>query len=421
MKLLISSSRGSASAIAVLALGAAVGTAFYMSKRMGKLSQEGVSQAKNIRISPLKEKLSRLGGFLISSNLIVCRSGKWMDGGKGDTCRWNSKNYAGSSSSYDPKDFSLVDKGLIDGKKLKFDVKVLDLFEELKGSSLLTGRDTWITFKLLKSSDLKFNLGKLTKEQAVNDQDEYLIVMEGNIRFNDIGKKVKSARFKTAFRRPIAVPKVEVTSSSCAQRCDVSLTENPSPACRSTFYIDEETMTDVSATTMNLGPGSLYDLVYTRSVAYKSGVSLKESGATKVEVSVNVDDFLVPGGKKAWADNFPCATLSESKSETKTVFNPAQFLEFLSPPLMPLRFLIPTSAHAQMTKVSAGTSTSSSLSQHSNPAGTIIYQVGTDGKSLIEPFRMTAPITPVPQSFKGLMNTTTTTNFYTWVYISPPH
>lgn len=418
---LLKSSRGSASALAVLALGAAVGTAFFMSKKMGQLSQEGVSEAKKMRISPLKEKLSRLGGFLISSNLIICRNGAWMDGGKGETCRWNSKNYAGSSSEYTPKDFSLVDKGLVSGTDLKFDIKVFDLFQDQKGKNLLTGKDTWISFKLIKSSDMKFNLGKLTKEQAINDQDPYLIVMEGNISFNDTGKKTKITRFKTAFRRPIAVPQVEVTSSSCAQRCDVSLTENPNPACRSTFYIDQETMTDVSATTTNLGPGSLYDLVYSRSVAYKSGVSLKESAAKKVEVSINVDDYLVPGGKKAWADNFPCATLSESKTVEKTVYNPGDFFEYLSPPLLPLKFMMPSRAVAQYVKVGAGSSTSTSISQHSNPAGTIIYQVGTDGKSEIEPFRMTAPITPVPQTFKGLMNTTTTTNFYTWVYVSPPH
>jgi hypothetical protein len=185
-------------------------------------------------------------------------------------------------------------------------------------------------------------------------------------------------------------------------------------------------MTKIDAVTSNLGPGLIYDLNYQRTTAYVSGASVKASDTAPKKVSVGLQDIMVPGANLVWADTVPCATLSETKTVAKVVdsarpnfVKDIYNLEWLRP----FKPILIENAHAAWVSVLTGSSAATSLSQHSNPSGTVMYQITGDasGLSSIEPFRMAKAVNSGAESFSGLMNTTTVTNTYTMVWVSPPH
>ncbi len=434
----IRNERGSALAMAILVLGASVGVSYILLGKSDLLRKRVAQAQKNIRVEILKEKFVRMGGFLVANNLILCKSSAWNNGQAEKTCLWNKKNYATSSKSYDPKDFGLIGPSF-EGNLLKFSIDEENLFLAEQELNILAPKKSWISFQLISQNDIASRIGaKLGKQQEI-DFDEDLILMQGQIITQRTQKK--SYPFKAAFKRPLAVPQVKVTSSSCLQRCDISLTENLNPPCRSDFYTAKDTLTDISAVTKNLGPGALYALKYHKQVAFYDGVKLhaNSSNTNAPAVDVNVGDYILPGGSLVWADNVPCGNMSITREETVRnnlknrddvfwVFTKER--DFADRLLTELFDSIFPKIQAQtMRRVFEGRErvfSGSTVSQHSNPAGTVIYELdGQQDRGFLEPFRMTDSLESPPQEVSGLAEVTTNTytmmDIYTWVYVAPPH
>ena len=412
--------------MAVLVLGASVGVSYILLGKSDLLRKRVAQAQKNIRVEVLKEKFVRMGGFLVANNLILCKSGPWSNGQAERTCLWNKKNYATSAQSYDPKDFGLIGPSF-EGGQLKFSINEANLFLAEQELSILVPKKSWISFQLISQNKIASRIGtKLSKREEI-DFDEDLILMQGQIATQRTQKK--SYPFKAAFKRPLAVPQVRVTSSSCLQRCDISLTENLNPPCRSEFYTAKDTLTDINAVTKNLGPGALYGLKYHKQVAFYDGVKLHagNSNTGDPDVDVNVGDYILPGGTLVWADSVRCGHMSETRDTTvrnnlrkgDDVFwvfaKEKDFADRLLGDLFDSIF--PTvQAQRRRERVFQG----SSISQHSNPAGTVIYELdGRQARGFIEPFRMTDSLESGPQEVSGLAEVTT--NIYTWIYFDPPH
>jgi hypothetical protein len=408
--------KGSALALSILVLGSAVAGSMYIYKKFNKLEQQAASRIKDLRIIPIREKISRLGGFLIASNFILCKSNTWTNGQEEMSCGWNRVNSEGSDKDYGPEDFGLtaIGEGLEDGY-LKFSVKAEELFSENKG--LLKNKNSWIKFKLRSKDELQTSLDG---ENSINDQDQFLIEMQGQIEYAGENGKSQIAQLKTVFRRPIAVPHIALTASSCVERCDVSISENPSPACRSPHYTDPETMTTVDGTIKNLGPGALYKLGYERSMVYAPGVSPIDSNATGIEeVIINIGDSFIANKKVTWADTFPCGYSQGQESEIVIVKNDNElsdiFKDFnISSIIIPL-------ANAQWVNQLVGTTTS--VSQHSYSSGSVSYSLNpTSDNAVIEPFKMTQSLVGIQgEDVQGIQDVTTITQVYKRVWVSPPH
>lgn len=394
-----------------------------------KLSAKSVA---DIRMKVIEEKLSKMSAFLIASNFIACKQSAWENGNPKKTCQWNNINYNGDSIAYEPKSFNLVSQGLDDKKKLTFNVDIKSLFKGDTSGQFLTGSNTWLKFSLVHKDSFTSNFGKVITSSTDSNQDNFLILLEGNIEYYTTGGKVTADSFATAIRRPVAIPKVKVLASSCAQRCDVSVGESPNPACRSSFYIDKDTVTSLQASTTNLGPGLIYDLQYRRTTAYNTGASLVKSAEQATSVNVGITDYILPGGNKNWADTFPCATFSETVNKSQRVvlkennkmIDGLISLNWNSFSL--LGQLIIPEANAGFVEVTTGSSSTTTLSQHANPAGAVVYQLSpgeTDAASSMEPYRMTSSvaINSGDQSFQGLMDTTVNTTFYKIIWVNPPH
>lgn len=396
----------------------------YQNNVLNLQQKVALKQVSDVRIAIVEEKLTRISAFLVASNLVACKQGAWTGGSVKKSCQWNGTNYEGNANKQTPQEFALDNKGLDDKNKLTFDVKIKEMLSGDFAESIVTGENTWLKFSLVHKNDLNIDLGK-TNSDPLN-KDEFFVLVEGNIQFKDNGGKVKNEIFNSIIRRPVAVPQVKVLSSSCAQKCEVPLGEHPNGACRSDFYIDQDTMTKIDAVTSNLGPGLIYDLNYQRTTAYVSGASVKATDTAPKKVSVGLQDIMVPGANLVWADTVPCATLSETKTVAKVVDNARpDFVKdiYNLEWLRPFKPILIENAHAAWVSVLTGSSSATSLSQHSNPSGTVMYQITGDasGLSSIEPFRMAKAVNSGAESFSGLMNTTTVTNTYTMVWVSPPH
>ena len=425
--------RGSALAMAIIVLGASVGVSYILLGKSDLLRKRVAQAQKNIRVEVLKEKFVRMGGFLIANNLILCKSGPWNNGQAGKTCLWNNKNYAGSSQSYDPADFGLIGHKFEDGL-LKFFIDETNLFLSEQELNILSPKKSWISFKLVSKDDIASRIGEKLKKRDEMDYDEGLVLMQGQIATQRTQKK--SYPFKAAFKRPMAVPQVRVTSSKCLERCDVALTENLNPVCRSDFYTPRDTTTEIIARTKNLGPGTLYHLRYRKQVVFQRGLQ----DTSEPSVDTNIGNYILPGDNFEWSDEVLCEFLTAHRKEVVKHNNLkngddifwvfAKERDFVDRLLSKFfNSIVPSVWAQERRRVFQGTEevfVGSSVSQHSNPAGMITYRLdGKEELSGIEPFRMTDAIEDPPGEFLGMLEETVDTyteqDVYTWVYIDPPH
>ena len=138
------------------------------------------------------------------------------------------------------------------------------------------------------------------------------------------------------------------------------------------------------ALTENIGPGVLYDIDYERNVVFRREVEgVRAPAASTVDVPLN--DFLEAGNKVEWVDQVECGTFVQNI--TRTV------------------------------RGSGPTTTEQNISQHSEPAGSLNYNIKVNSKlSRIEPFRLNNEVIKEEGSFKGKLEQNITT-----IYVEPPH
>lgn len=285
--MILKNQNGSAIGMAVITLGAALAVSMYVLRVSTTAQLSSADIIKVQHLVPYKEKISRIGGFLIASNLIICKSDSWSNGAAKETCAWSGQNVAGGNT-YKASDLGLLNEQMDGDNYLKYDLDLQYMFGQ---QSFMTGKNSSIRFKLLPTSEIKTSLGQQSSQQQTMDQDKFLIQMIISLEYINSKGKAQLSEFKSIFKRPIAIPKIKLTSSSCVSKCDVSISENPNPSCRSPQYNDPQTMTVVNGYIKNLGPGSLYKLGYERTMNYGpgSGPQGQSAQTTPEEMVVNLE------------------------------------------------------------------------------------------------------------------------------------
>lgn len=372
------SQSGFALGLAVLVLAAVAGGSFLIFKRLETSNRAAQNEIKNERGRVETQKILGLGGFLISNNLILCKQGKWGNGVYENQCKWMGQQ---KDKNYDPSDFGLSNLRYENNGDLVFDlVQDKDSFKYKSSISFrLIGTDN--------NESLKKALGEKSPTVRFIDKDNYVVMTKASVDMPDIGGRIDQVDGLGAFKRPIAIPSINIRGSSCLAQCNTSLSEHINPACRGEFSIDVDTMTDIEIVTHNEGPGVLYALDYERQVVFSKDVTGVEAPAN-TKASLPIDGFVPANTTVQWADRVPCATFV--KNVTKRVVNTSL----------------------------AGTKTSEEkVSQHSEPAGSVVYKLDTASPlSNIEPFRLNTKILAEGDVIKGKVKETTVT-----IFVNPPH
>lgn len=311
----INNDRGMVAIISsIVVLGIVVGMSMNVFNSTTLFNKIKFEEAKDAHLEVVKDKLTKMAGFLVSQNIILCKQSEW-GGQPGETCKWNNFPVSGSKP-YLPEDFYLTNKGLDSSNHLVFDLNVNQVLKLSSASSeSIQGELSKLKFYLKSSKDLGVDaVGELDN----SGDSEFLVVVEGELKYKFLGKN-KTQKFISAYRRP--VPITIVTShgnATCSQRCDVSLTQNPNRQCRSISYLDKDTATQVQMVTKNLGPGVLYDIEYDKKVSINNNFSQSTSIEESNQVQIPVGNMLLPRETRTWGDVVSC-NFTE-KTITKTQF-----------------------------------------------------------------------------------------------------
>lgn len=426
---ILKSHRGSAMGMAVIIVAGLISGTMYMLKKQDKLQKKVAGNIKRTKVIALEEKLNHMVGFLVASDIIICKQTAWSNGHPGGICHWNSEN---NGQRFQPSDFSLKELNLTDDKYKRFIVNTADIFGE-KYASLFGSGESWIQFKLKNKSEIKIDLGKKMVGNGFDNDDYYIEVM-GKLSYRNEGRDL-SKQFLSYFRRPIAVPQVKlVGNSACSERCIVSKSQNPNPECRSTFFLDDATPLDINVRIKNLGPGVLYSTTFNRDVSYISGAVVKKAPIAAESVTLNTGDYLVAGTQREAPDQISCATFSQTKTKKvivsneipyrikpQKVDNPKYFVFGAKQMAKNIFAIIFPEVQAYRewttTSVDQGTSSNTQISQHSSPAGSVNYSLSSSavasGSGSLEPLRLVKSLDSGDQGFSGgVQKDTTITKTY---------
>lgn len=321
MNTILGNDKGSVAIIGSIIVLAAVAAYSMNAFQAGDQSaQQYIKISKEKDIQLVKEKLTKLSGFLVANSLVVCKQKAWSTGTQENTCQWNSQPTEGDDT-YLTSDFDLVEQST-SAKNAKELVFALDTNKVLQTSTQYSNHikeaKTVLKFSLKHSKDLGFDVLSSSSDL---DRDEYLVVAEGVISYKTADNKEESEKFVAAYRRPIAIPDLIIGESSCDQRCDVARTENPNKACRSDYYNDENSTTTIQMKTVNLGPGVLYDIQYGRDVQLLNGATLSNEYKAADAAKVPFSNIIRPRASYPWVDTVSCASITKNIVKTQYVRN----------------------------------------------------------------------------------------------------
>ena len=382
--------KGMALGMAIFFMAAVGAGTFYVVKHMEKTTEDSVREIKDVRARVESKKVFSVAGFVISNNLVLCKSGKWNDGVVPNQCRWFGTK---SESNYKAEDFGL--------KNLRYEKNKLTFDLDTKTQKAISRFPGTITFELVdvnKFENIKKVVGEIPAENRLIDNDHYIVKASLLLKIPD-GKATQSLTTAAVFKRPMAIPNVTILSSSCLSQCNAFRGEHSSPSCRGPFSIDINTTTDIVALTENEGPGVLYNLDYERKVSYVKAVKGVTAPANQ-KIEVPISDFLDAGKKVEWVDKVSCATFVKNVT-------------------------------TRVTKVVEGgpSGTTSekvidsdrNVSQHSEPAGSVSYKLDTKSPlSGLEPYRLNQNVVTDSGNIKGKQELNSKTIEVT-IYVDPPH
>ncbi len=392
---MIKSNRGSALAIGLIFVAVVGGGVTYVMKQTQKSEDSSNKQLKFLKGRVETKKLFSVAGFLISNNLILCRKSSWHDGQGENQCRWSGKRKEGN---YNPEEFGLANlhyKKIKNNEVLTFDFK----------ESIISRYDGVVSFELVDVNDdesLKEVIGDIPDDIKNLDKDHHLVKVSVELQVPTGGKGVERVNSASLFKRPIAVPKVSFSDSSCLSQCDSSKGEHSSPSCRGPFTIDGDATTDIVAVAENEGPGVIYDLKYERKIVYDAKAEGVVNGAS-TSVIVPISDYLLPNTSVEWVDKVKCATFV--KNVTKNIRK------------------VKTTTNSWEAGSETNIDEQQTISQHSEPAGSIAYKLdATSNKSNLEPFRLMKKVSNFDGDIGGKqeLNVKTITTTVT-IDVSSPH
>lgn len=313
--------QGSAMVIGLVVAAALGGGITYYMSTMKKLSSS-VKSFNSEKDSLLAvSKLRTFGSYLISTNAIVCKqtpfAGADAAQAKGYRCMWTGKQLVDAqlkNISYEK--LGLYEQTYSDNGFLTFNVDSTKFAtaEDLSDMGILSFKGK-IGFKLYDAQSdqmgLASKLGRIPVENLMADNDRSVVLIKIDIEYNKKnsvpGSKLNTVTEYFSIRRPIAIPEMTINSIACKKSCEVATTTNNNPACRGDQNFKHSPDGVIAASTKNLGPGVLYNLVFERKVFIDK--KLFPNAVDQVKQAVNGMpniDYLLPGESVVWGDRVDC-------------------------------------------------------------------------------------------------------------------
>jgi hypothetical protein len=314
--------RGSAFIFAlIVAAAVGVGITFYMSTQDNMQKSIRVLNSQKDSLIGI-DKMRTIANYLISSNMVICKQGAFT--GSTDTyrCRWTGLQLINGTlqtilpqklgldeGSFDEQGFLVfnVDSSIINdsdsngAQAIKFKGKIgLKLYDAFTDSLQLSESLGKIPLKVLKSD---------------NDRAFVLIKVIVEVQNSSVGSaenKNKEIIEYFSTRRPIAIPKVTVNVATCKRSCEVSVGKNDNPACRGDQNYTYTPSVPVSATTVNLGPGVLYEMQVQKDIKLDQTLFPGVFPAPSVVNAMPGKDYLMPMEKVTWTDTVTCYSRNET-------------------------------------------------------------------------------------------------------------
>ncbi len=330
----------------VLAIASAI--VIGISKDQDTQLNQAKSSMERVEGQALMHKMKTLANFLVSSNVILCKSDPYKGSNERNRCSWGGVQYSGGESVPLDKSKLGFDNGSYDKNGfLVFNVDTNKIQEKSEDGSdteneeyELSGIKGSIGFKLYDFTDdplnLAKNFGEIPNANIDSDNDRTIVLVKAEIKVSQkfIKKrsvdengevtitKEKSDGFTVknyfGIRRPIAIPKIEIGNAVCAAGCRPSIGLDDNMACRSKQSFEHADEVEITAKVTNLGPGVLYKLALEKNVEYDAEkypnqkqpdpVAINIIGSTSVE-------YLMPGQTAEWSDSVKCLTFTTSTNE----------------------------------------------------------------------------------------------------------
>lgn len=305
---------GSATIVALL-VATVLGGGIVAYMQSMKTIQSGVKTLSNVEESNLaSDKLKTLANYLISTNMVICKQGPFMNESEGYKCKWSGKQLIDGSLANVPQSKLGLERESYDKDGfLTFNVNTSKLKSNAKAEAATPIKGT-IAFKLYDAQSDKLNLsgklGKIALSNLMSDNDRAFVLIKVEAMFKEgIGKDSKTKTLTEFFstRRPTAVPKLDIDPINCVLSCEVSVSRNEHPGCLGDQNFNNAKETKVNAVLKNLGPGVLYGLKLEKEILVNKKVfeNMVPPKLDPIEV-MQGKDYLLPGESVEWTDTVPC-------------------------------------------------------------------------------------------------------------------
>jgi hypothetical protein len=309
--------QGSAMVIGLVVAAALGGGITYYMSTMKKLSSS-VKSFNSEKDSLLAvSKLRTFGSYLISTNAIVCKQTPFAAQTEGYRCMWTGKQLVDAQlKTISEEKLGLYEQKYSDNGFLTFNVDSTKFAtaEDLSDMGILSFKGT-IGFKLYDAQSdqmgLASKLGRIPVQNLMADNDRSVVLIKIDIEYNKKnsapGSKLNTVTEYFSIRRPIAIPEMTINSTACKKSCEVATTTNNNPACRGDQNFKHSPKGVITASTKNLGPGVLYNLVFERELFIDK--KLFPNAVAQVKQAVNgmpQKDYLLPGETVVWGDSVDC-------------------------------------------------------------------------------------------------------------------
>ena len=356
---------GSAAIIlSLIVSGAVLSTIFLTQKTANWFLSDQKSNIEEWKLKLVSKTALTIGGYAVSSNLILCKEGGWSDrgGNDGALCRWNDKNSEDDPVPR-PADFKLKNEEIITNaqgrKTLSYVGNFSEMVENEVTSEILKNvfvenifkEDTIpkfrISFDLVnwKDTNIRNLIGdipnsicrdKISLEivegycgshdqnkcrqgskygPAISnticenisemDQDSAVVLMSVKVPADGDGATVTYA----GIRRPLAVPIITLsTPPVCRLSCASSNSGAPFSECRGNFIPNSErAISDLTGHIYNPGPGPIYSLLIAKwKKMIVDGSVTKEIIGDLVTMGDRSREVIMPGERVLFQDYVNC-------------------------------------------------------------------------------------------------------------------
>ena len=323
-------------------------TVSYILEQDKAVIKEVVKDVKRQEGNLVVDKIATMANYLISSNVIACKSDPFKGTTEKNRCIWTGKQYsAGSLIDIAESKLGFTSKGYDSNGFLVYDIDTskITVPEDLEGADYkLTKVKGELGFKLYNFKDDYLGISDsfgagIPIEYIDSDNDSTVVLVKATVKYgeqykltqsvdeqgNIVKKQVLTPGFTVkkyfGLRRPIAIPRITLDQAICKAGCRPGVNQDNNPDCRSAQNFEYSDEVKLNGTIVNQGPGILYGLTLSKEIEYDKTLFPNLTNPDPMGVDIFASsgkDYLLPGDKVHFTDSVVCLTFNTVVDQTIT-------------------------------------------------------------------------------------------------------